>query len=69
MQLTFVDLQGLVEAEAMETVQLSSHSNILLQPVAVFPQFHLLKTYIIYLIFFLAGGCGRARLYGVSEWG
>lgn len=34
MQLTFVDLQGLVEAAAMETVQLSSHSNIPLSSVS-----------------------------------
>lgn len=62
MQRTFVDLQGTREAEAMETVQLSSHSNIPLRSVAVFPQFHLLKTYITYLIFFLARGVGELFL-------
>lgn len=42
---------------------------LLVQPVAVFPQFHLLKAFIIYLIFFSVQGDGGALPYGVSEGG
>ena len=56
-QLSFVDLQGPMEAAAMETVQLSSHSH--LPPRSVSSRGSaLLKACIIHLIFFLARGRG-----------
>lgn len=60
MQLAFVALQGLVGAEAMETVQLSSHSNTpLVQSGAVLPRPPSPKARIIYFVSLLAGGVGE----------
>lgn len=69
MQRTFVDLQGTSEAEAMETVQLSSHSNIPLRSVSgSVSSVPLIENVYHLLNFLLSTGCGGA-LYGVLEWG
>lgn len=70
MQRTFVDLQGTSEAEAMETGQLSSHSNIPLGSVSgSVSSVPLIENVYHFLNFRLSMGCGGALLYGVLEWG
>lgn len=70
MWLTFVDLQELVEAEAMETVQLGSHSNISLSSVSNnISSFSLIEKVYHLLNFLHSMEIGGACLYGVSEWG
>lgn len=68
MQLSFVDLQGLVEAGAMETVQLSSHSETLLGSVgSANSSLPLIESVYHLFNFFLArvGGGGESS----ASWG
>lgn len=70
MWLTFVELQGLVEAEAMETVQIESHSNISLSSVSNSVSSVPLIEKVYHVLNFLhSTEFGGACLYGVSEWG
>lgn len=71
-QLSFVDLQGPMEAAAMETVQLSSHSHLPLRSVSRRGSSVPLIESIYHSFNFLVStgqGLRRALLYGVSEWG
>ena len=71
MQLSFVDLQGLVEAAAMETVQLSSHSNLPPRSVGSrISSFPLIESVYHLFNFFLSmgQGAGSASLWSVV-WG